>query len=188
MIGFAIDILIDLFLIIFPISMTSRALGLKPKKLSDLKPVMEKLGFRKISIKKFFKQMIPLLAALVLISLTLSIILTLIQLNDLKQVAVAINKIQQISPLFIAYVLIARVTTEEIFFRGFLVNRIGILRSTALFAILHIFYGSLAEIVGAFILGLVLAYGFKKSQNIYPLIGAHLLYNVFALWMIFRVF
>jgi membrane protease YdiL (CAAX protease family) len=188
MIGFVIDILIDLFLLIFPISMASKALNLKPKKLSDLKPALERLGFKKISVKKFFKQMIPLLAALVLISLTLSIILTLMQLNDLEQVAVAIDKIQQISPLFLAYILIARVTTEEVFFRGFLVNRIGILQSTALFAVLHIFYGSLAEVVGAFILGLILAYGFKKSQNIFPLIGAHLLYNIFALLFIFGVF
>ncbi len=188
MIGFAIDVLIDLFLVIFPISMVSKRLNIRPKKLSDLKPALKELGFKKISAKKFLTQTLPLFVALVLISLVLSIVLTLLQLNDLELVAVAIDGLRKVSPVFLAYILIARVSTEEIFFRGFLVNRVGVVPSSALFAALHVFYGSLAEVVGAFVLGLVLAYSFKRNQNIFPLIGAHMLYNLFALWIIFGMF
>lgn len=188
MIGFVVDVLIDLFLVIFPISMTSKALNLRPKKFSDLKPALNELGFKKIYTKEFLKQTLPLFAALVIISIALSIVLTLLQLNDLEQVVFAIDGIRKISPLFLAYILIARVSTEEIFFRGFLVNRVGVVPSAALFAILHIFYGSIAEVIGAFVLGLILAYCFKKGQNIFPLIVAHLFYNLFALWLIFGMF
>ena len=97
------------------------------------------------------------------------------------------EKIQTLSPLFIIYLLIIRVFLEEWFFRGFLVYKTGILFSAFLFAAGHFGYGSIVELVGAFILGLVLAFYYKKINNLYPLYAAHLLYNLFVILVVFFV-
>jgi membrane protease YdiL (CAAX protease family) len=51
----------------------------------------------------------------------------------------------------------------------------------------HIGYGSAAEIIGAFALGLVLAKAFQLNKNLYPNIFAHAAYNAVALAVIFWV-
>ena len=97
------------------------------------------------------------------------------------------------------YVLIVRVSAEEIFFRGFLLNFvskfsfkiknklikqnalfIGVLISTAIFSFAHVGYGSLVELTGAFVLGMILAINFAKQKNLYAVILAHFLYNLFV--------
>jgi len=78
---------------------------------------------------------------------------------------------------YIVYLFVIRVFVEEFFFRGFLVKKIGVFLSALLFAIAHLGYSSIVEFVGAFILGLVLGYYFKKTDNIYPNIIAHFLYD-----------
>jgi membrane protease YdiL (CAAX protease family) len=182
-----IDFLIDLFLFLFPLSFVSREMRLRPKALSDLKPAMQKLGFRGISPKKFLKQAALIFAALALLGVALNLLLALAQANDLGKVAEGIESIVEISPILLLYFLLVRVFTEEVFFRGFLVNKAGILPSTLLFAVAHALYGSYAEVLGAFLLGLVLATAFKKTQNLLPVIAAHILYNLFALILIFGV-
>tara|TARA_Y100000310_G_C20446904_1_gene698858 strand:- start:168 stop:734 length:567 start_codon:yes stop_codon:yes gene_type:complete len=181
MIEFAIDFLIDLFFFLFPISFVSRQMGLKNKKVSDLKPALENLGFKKIAIKSFAKQTIVLFAVLVVTAVALSALFSFFQVNDLANVAEGIGAIATFSPLLLAYFLIVRIFTEEVFFRGFLVNKVGVIPSTAVFALLHAFYFSYAEVAGAFVLGLILALWFKKNQNLIPVIVAHMLYNFFAL-------
>ena len=188
MIGVAIDILIDLFMFVFPLSMVSKKLKLKPLKLADLKPVLRELGFSRISKKDFVKHTALVFFALVFLSVVLSFTLNLFQANDLEAVAREVSKIGAISPLLLAYLLIVRVSAEEVLFRGYLVKRVGIGWSSALFAAVHVFYGSFAEVLGAFVLGLVLAFKFRQIKNIYPLIAAHMLYNLFALWILFGVF
>jgi uncharacterized protein len=95
------------------------------------------------------------------------------------------EKIKLLSPFFIFYLLIIRVFLEEWFFRGFLVYKTNILFSSILFAIAHFGYGSIVEVVGAFILGFVLAYYYKKINNLYPLYAGHVLYNLFVIVIIF---
>jgi len=71
---------------------------------------------------------------------------------------------------------------EEIFFRGFLVPRIGIIWSALFFAVLHAGYNSSfgIEIIAAFIFGLLAGYIFKKTKSLYPSIAAHILVNALA--------
>ena len=69
---------------------------------------------------------------------------------------------------------------EEILFRGFLVNRIGILFSALIFAFLHSGYASISELVAALIFGLLAGFVFRKTKSLYPCILAHILVNVLA--------
>jgi uncharacterized protein len=74
---------------------------------------------------------------------------------------------------------------EEWFFRGFLVSKTNVYISSFLFAIAHFGYGSYVEVVGAFILGLVLAFYYKKINNLWPLYISHLLYNSMVILLIY---
>lgn len=71
---------------------------------------------------------------------------------------------------------------EEIFFRGFLVPRIGIVISAIIFGLLHASYNSTfgIEIIAAIIFGLVAGYVFKKTNSLYPSMIAHILINTLA--------
>ncbi len=66
---------------------------------------------------------------------------------------------------------------EETLFRGFLVPRIGIIGSSLIFAILHFGYGSISELIAAFIFGLIAGYAFKKTRSLYVSILGHALVN-----------
>jgi membrane protease YdiL (CAAX protease family) len=97
--------------------------------------------------------------------------------------------------LFIIYLFIIRIAVEEVFFRGFLMkysqdwlsgllpkSRIfaphyGVLFSSAIFGLMHFAYGSFIEILGAFILGIILCLAAQRNGTIIPNIFAHMLYN-----------
>jgi membrane protease YdiL (CAAX protease family) len=66
---------------------------------------------------------------------------------------------------------------EESFFRGFLQPRIGILLSTAFFALAHLSYGQPFLLIGITLLSLIYAFLVKWRQNLWPSIAAHTLFD-----------
>jgi membrane protease YdiL (CAAX protease family) len=66
---------------------------------------------------------------------------------------------------------------EESFFRGFLQPRIGILLSTAFFALAHLSYGQPFLLIGITLLSLIYAMLVKWRQNLWPSIAAHTLFD-----------
>jgi hypothetical protein len=96
--------------------------------------------------------------------------------------------------LIVAFTLVPVV--EELFFRALLIPLfgrytnmwIGAVISSVFFGITHTAYGSLVEIGGAMLLGLVLALYFVKKGDILPCMIAHAIYNfisIFAIKMFF---
>ncbi len=83
---------------------------------------------------------------------------------------------------FYIYSAIIEPINEEIFFRGFLVPRIGILASSLIFGFAHYTYYSTfgIEVIAAFAFGTMAGYVFKKTKSIYPGIIAHILVNSLA--------
>ena len=77
--------------------------------------------------------------------------------------------------------LIAIPLAEELFFRGFLLKKLGIWASAAIFAILHFTYGSIVEIAAAFVIALVLSFLFLKTKSLYPSMIAHSFFNIISL-------
>jgi len=118
---------------------------------------------------------------LLIVSFALTIILTLAKLNDLSSVESAIQTLTSAPFPVLVYFMIVRVFAEEFFFRAFLVPRIGVIGSSALFAVSHFGYGSVAEIIGALALGGVLAYYYSKEKRLVPNYIAHMLYNALAI-------
>ncbi|MBR9707288.1 MAG: CPBP family intramembrane metalloprotease [Candidatus Diapherotrites archaeon] len=88
----------------------------------------------------------------------------------------------------IALILIVQVPVEELFFRGFLVNRVGILPSALVFGLAHFSYGSMSEVILAGLAGVVLGIIFSKRKNIFASIISHELLNVMTLVMIYSNF
>lgn len=173
------NLLIDLVLLFFPLAIIYREKGFLGKK------ALEELGFRKIGLLELLKKTLVILLSMLVLSFLVVSTATAIQKNDLGMVRDTIDKVYQASPLVLAYLLTVRVFSEEVFFRGFLVQRMGPIGASLVFGLGHVFFGSVVEVIGAFILGLVLAVFFQKNKNIFPNLIAHFIYNMFALVVFF---
>jgi membrane protease YdiL (CAAX protease family) len=66
---------------------------------------------------------------------------------------------------------------EETFFRGFLQPRVGILLSTAIFALAHLSYGQPFMLVGVTLLSLIYGLLVRWRQSIWAAIAAHALFD-----------
>ena len=113
----------------------------------------------------------------------MELIITLMSANfNLNIETNACNVVTGMPLWFILFVVLIGPINEELFFRGFLVKRVGIILSALLFAILHAGYGSTfgIDIIAAFIFGLIAGYIFKKTNSIYPTLLAHALVNLIA--------
>ena len=66
---------------------------------------------------------------------------------------------------------------EETFFRGFLQPRLGIVMSTALFALAHLSYGQPFMLVGITLLSLIYAFLVRWRQSLWAAIAAHALFD-----------
>jgi uncharacterized protein len=141
---------------------------------TNIKTILIKQSFTKISFKKLIKHTFVLLALLFSLSYLISLVAFLFNISDLHFVS---NHILTIPFSLLVYYFLVRVFLEEWFFRSFLVNNFGVLISSILFSIVHAGYSSVIEVAGAFCLGFVLAIYFKKINNIWPLFFAHSIYN-----------
>ena len=171
--GLLLNILFDICLIALPI------IFLFSKK-HGLKKAVQELGFRKIGAWQLLKKTLLLFIAMIAVSIWLSLALSFLGFNDLALVSESVEKAGMVLPVFL-WIAVLRVISEEIFFRGFLVEKIGIVASSGVFALFHTGYGSAAEIIGAFVLGLVLAKALQLNKKLYPNILAHAAYNAIAL-------
>jgi len=124
-----------------------------------------------------------LLLGFIIIASGIGLVETLsgLPLNDLEKVGEVILENLTASSMGFIGLLVILVFVEEFFFRSFLVPKIGIILSTIFFTILHTGYGSIAELIGVFFLGLILAYWFKRNKSIFQNYIGHLLYNLLAI-------
>jgi len=86
------------------------------------------------------------------------------------------------------FIILFLSTCEEIFFRGFLMEKIGsvagkniAIGSTAvLFGLAHIGYGKIYPVIMPIIMGVILGIIVYKTKNLYSAIIAHILFNLVA--------
>lgn len=155
--------------------------GLTPKKAKA------SLG---IDRKSFSARMIGIGIALFIIVLLLELSIGIISSITGIPISTNVNMVFGAAPLwFLIFAVVVAPINEEIFFRGLLVTRIGILPSAVLFGILHASYNSTfgVEIIAAFIFGLLAGYVFKRTKSLYPSIAAHMLVNALALVVTFAI-
>jgi membrane protease YdiL (CAAX protease family) len=143
----------------------------------DLKTTLQSIGFPGEPVKVVVFSVLCLMAIFLLL-FTLAFASLLLGFNDQQKVT---EKISDLPLLVLLFAAVGAPITEELFFRGYLTGRIGIVASSAVFGLMHLAYGSVVEIVGAFVIGLVLASTMKLSKSVTPCILAHMAYNTLAI-------
>lgn len=131
------------------------------------------------SKKQIAIQAFTLVIATFLILLLEALVLNSAHANDGEKIAATINQFSLIA-------LIVAVTlgpiAEEVFFRGFLQGKFGVVLTAIAFGLLHFGYGSLTEIIGALSIGLLFGWWVKyKNSTLWPVLIAHVIYNAFAI-------
>lgn len=71
--------------------------------------------------------------------------------------------------------------SEEIFFRGFLQPRVGLFAQAVIFALAHLSYVHLLEVVVTFGLALVFGIMYRRTGSLWGPIAAHFLFNLLML-------
>lgn len=157
--------------------------------LQKKKPHKE-LGLFITDPKKDFLNALQLFAVILALSFLISVASSFFYINDTQKVYDQVIALKNETPVFLAYLLVVRVISEEVFFRGFLVKQfneigkrfltqpIGAIVSSVIFGVAHAGYGSIVEVGGAIILGFVLAQAFEKNKTLVPNILAHFFYNL----------
>lgn len=81
-------------------------------------------------------------------------------------------------------IVVAAMTVEEAFFRGFLQPRVGLFLSSVMFALSHFSYGLPFMIVGVFTISLVIGRTFARRGDLLPCIIAHGVFDGVQLFVI----
>jgi len=155
---------------------------IKPKNLKDF---LKKLSFKKIKFWDFLSNISKYTIFLLISSMLIGLLAIAIGLQE--DAGLVKEIISQIPIQWVLVSVFCASIAEEIMFRGLLTKKVGIWASSFLFAISHAGYGSLTEMVGAFVLGAILAKQFIKTNNIWNVIITHLLYNLIVVSIIFSV-
>lgn len=156
----------------------------KFRKAESLKKLLKEFGLFFRPGRKDALASLIVLAELFAASIAISLVLSALGANDLGNVANVIEAVKKTAPFMLIYIFLVRIPAEELFFRSFLTKRLGILLSSAIFALAHVFYYSIGEVIGAFTLGAILAYNFRANRTIVPNIVAHILYNFIIIILI----
>jgi len=90
-----------------------------------------------------------------------------------------------LSILSMVFIIIFQSISEEIFFRGFLLDKINsfagkniaILTTAILFGLAHMSYGKIYPVIMPIIMGVLLGYIVLRTKNLYAAITAHMLFN-----------
>ncbi|MDE1846065.1 MAG: CPBP family intramembrane metalloprotease [Candidatus Micrarchaeota archaeon] len=148
----------------------------------NISQILDQLGLSrdKLSIKFVFLGILIFFALFVL-ELMVNLVSTITNVT----INTNVNLLLQSAPIwFYVFTAIIAPVNEEIFFRGVLVPRFGIVLSAIFFGLLHSSYDSTfgIEIIAAIIFGIIAGYVFKKSKSLYPSIIAHVLLNSLAIF------
>lgn len=140
------------------------------------------------STNKLLKNVLHGIALFVIIVVLLTVFSFIIWIFGIEPDTVNVyNKLSKIPLYLILAAVFFAPISEELFFRGFLAKKYGMLLSALAFSISHILYGSLFELLGAFLVGLVFAWYFIKENNLAVCIFAHSFYNISSLVLVFLV-
>jgi membrane protease YdiL (CAAX protease family) len=117
-------------------------------------------------------------ASLLVLALVVALLVQsgLVSLKDLESDLVP--QIQSLLnwPLVFIIALVAAVT-EEIFFRGLLQPRLGLIATSILFALIHIGYGTVLQVVAPLVLGLLLGVLYQRTNSLWTPMAAHFTFD-----------
>jgi len=146
----------------------------------DLKTTLKSLAFPG-DIKKNLMLSAAGFAMVLITLLILGIIAEYFGFADQEAVY---EKVLELPVYVLLFAVIAAPVSEELFFRALLVPRIGVLASSVLFGLMHFSYGSVIEIAGAALVGIILGVIYKTGKSITPVLIIHIMYNLLSILVI----
>ena len=84
-------------------------------------------------------------------------------------------------------IVASAMTFEELFFRGWLQKRVGLVPSTIAFVIAHAGFGQPLMFIGITVVSLVIGYVFYRTRSLLPCIVAHGVFDAIQLFIIIPV-
>ncbi len=147
-------------------------------KLEGKKNLKKELLLGKIDFTKTIVQGLKLFAIIFFLLVAQGLILNALGLLD-NGIVVKIISAQE--PLTLLMAITLGPIGEELLFRGYLLKRIGVVLQAVLFALFHYGYASIAEIFAALSVGVLFGLYVRKNKDIYSVIFAHCLYNLFSI-------
>lgn len=84
-------------------------------------------------------------------------------------------------------IVLSAMTVEEAFFRGWLQKRVGLVASTALFALAHAGLGQPFLLIGVAIISFVIGITFYRTKNLIPGVIAHGVFDAVQLFVIIPI-
>ena len=150
---------------------------------------------RKYKIHLLLVHVLLLYLAAILVMIPVQLLISASGINRVSPVLSNIKSIIVAYPAMLPCIAITAGIVEEYIFRGYMQPRLevlfknswaGILISSLLFAAIHYGFGTLTNMIGPFIIGLVFSVYYWKYRNIYALIGCHILIDLIALSSIVR--
>jgi hypothetical protein len=154
----------------------------KTNKIKFWKNFLDKYGLMEFTCKTVFYGIL-LSFAIFALNIILVTLFSYFGINDL-QASSKIMGDMLVYPIIFSLFLLISAIAEEFFFRAFLTTYTGIWFATIVFALMHFSYGSYSQIVGALILGLLLAIIWKKTKNFYIIAIGHFLQNLYSIILI----
>jgi len=151
----------------------------------NLKEIFHRIKLNLENIDKAF--LWGLISAITIFFLVFVIELILIAMGHESQDLSNIPDIQKLFSWPVLFLLVAfQPIAEEIFFRGFLFEKVehftggigAILISSFLFGIAHMSYGKIFPVIMPILMGIILGYVVYKTNNLYSAIIAHITFNV----------
>lgn len=121
-------------------------------------------------------------AQLLIVGLGVNFAASFLHINDTQAVDEAVRALNQ-DPVYSVVTLGLSSMGEELFFRGILFTILGPIVSSIFFGLFHAGYGSIIQIIGSFVAGLVLCRSREKYESIFPGIAGHFLYNVIVVFI-----
>jgi membrane protease YdiL (CAAX protease family) len=154
----------------------------------DFKGILERIKLVGQNIDRAF--LWGIIAAIIIFVAIFAIELVLISLGHSPQDLSNIPDIQRLFSWPTMFLLVAiQPIGEEIFFRGFLFEKIenyaggiaAVLITAFLFGIAHMSYGKIFPILMPMLMGVVLGFIVLKTKNLYSAIIAHVTFNITSL-------
>lgn len=147
----------------------------------DILTTLKNIGILDVKLATIIYYTLIGIISIFLVSLVLGTLLNFLKINDQEKVISKVNTF----PLYIVlFAIFFAPVSEELFFRAFLSSKTGNFLSTIIFALFHLLYGSVTEIIGVFFIGYILATIYKRSLTIWPCILIHALFNLFSISLI----
>jgi len=144
------------------------------------------------SLAFYLKSIFKIMFLSFICSLIIGISLKFIGYNNKSDVANKLIHVLQKDRLLVLFVSLTAGITEELICRGYLLTRLEILInkpavsiavSAVFFGILHISYGTIAQVLLPFCLGLLYATHYYKYRNIKVIIACHFLWDFIGLYI-----